>query len=75
MKLLFIFTGGTIGSTLSGDVMYADREKSYKLLHAYDARHPIDFAYDTVSPYLALSENNTGNELRLLTACVRENLG
>lgn len=74
MKLLFIFTGGTIGSTLSGDVMYADTEKSYKLLHAYDVHHQIDFAYDTVSPYLALSENNTGEQLRLLTSCVRENL-
>lgn len=74
MKILFIFTGGTIGSTLSDGVMYADAEKPYKLLHAYKERHGIAFDYDTAEPYLALSENNTGAQLGMLLDCVQKNL-
>ena len=74
MKLLFIFTGGTIGSTLHGDVISTDGAKSRKILQAYREKFGIDFEYDTEEPYTELSENNTGNNIRILTECVRENL-
>lgn len=73
MRLLFVFTGGTIGSTLSGDVISTDADKSYKIIEAYRERYGIDFEYDMLEPYTALSENNTGDTLRMLCECVREN--
>ncbi len=74
MKILFIFTGGTIGSTQVGDVISADESKSYGIIAAYNGKYPIDFEYDTYEPYTELSENNTGAHLRMLSESVRNNL-
>lgn len=74
MKILFVFTGGTIGSTLSSSVISVDNNKSYKLLDEYDKKFGLDFEYDCVTPYLALSENNSGKHISLLCSCVKNNL-
>ena len=74
MKILFIFTGGTIGSTRTDDTISTDRSKSYKIIMAYKERYGIDFEYDTAIPYTELSENNTGKHIRLLCECVKENI-
>ena len=74
MKILFVFTGGTIGSTLSSSVISIDKNKSYKLIDAYEKKFGIDFDYDCISPYLTLSENNTGEHISLLCSCVKDNL-
>ena len=74
MKLLFIFTGGTIGSTLHGDVISTDGDKSRKIIEAYRERFGIGFEYDAVEPYTELSENNTGEHIRILTECIKEKL-
>lgn len=74
MKLLFLFTGGTIGSTAVGDTIVTDRKKPYLLLNAYENRYGISFLYDTEEPYTALSENNTGKTLSTLLASVKEGL-
>ena len=71
MKILFVFTGGTIGCTVKGDYISIDGEKPYLLLERYNKKYGIDFAYDTACPYMVLSENNTGDTLRLLCECVR----
>jgi len=60
MKLLFIFTGGTIGSTASKNGISPDKEKPYLLLKKYAERYPIDFTYDILSPMSELSENFSG---------------
>ena len=73
MKLLFVFTGGTIGSTQSGNVIFADTNKSYKIIDAYDRRYGIDFEYDVTEPYTELSENNTGWHIKRLVECIKEN--
>ena len=73
MKILFVFTGGTIGSTESDGIISPDREKSYKIIDFYSKSYGIDFEYDVIEPYSALSENNTGDEVRLLCECVSEN--
>ena len=72
MKVLFLFTGGTIGSTVQGDFIGTDRKKPYLLLESYRRAFGIDFAYDTATPYTNLSENNTGDTLRVLMASVAE---
>ena len=74
MRILFIFTGGTIGSTLSGDVIATDSTKSYRIIEAYRERHTVDFDYDMIEPYTALSENNTGDTIRELCACVKQHV-
>ena len=73
MKLLFIFTGGTIGSTLSGEVISTESGKAYRIIEAYRERFGIDFEYGMLEPYTELSENNTGDTIRALCECVGEN--
>ncbi len=74
MNILFIFTGGTIGSTAEGDMISLDKNKSYKLLRKYSELHGIDFDYSTAEPFLTLSENSTGNTLRMLCESVKASL-
>ena len=63
MKLLFISTGGTIGSTAKAGEISPDGEKPRLLLEKYAEAHPIDFQYDTLSPMNELSENFTGTHI------------
>ena len=73
MKLLFVFTGGTIGSTQTDNVISADKEKPYKIIDAYRKKYGIDFKYDTAEPYTELSENATGWHIKKLVECIKEN--
>ncbi len=76
MKILFVFTGGTIGSTLDkgSNVLSVDAQKSYKIIDAYKKRYQIDFDYDVVEPLSVLSENSTGDTIRKVCSCVQENI-
>lgn len=74
MRILFVFTGGTIGSTLQGDLIQTDAGKPYALLKAYRCTYDIDFAHDTAAPFSMLSENSTGTHLRLLCEYVAQQL-
>lgn len=74
MKLLFIFTGGTIGSTASGGVIAPDGEKPRLLLEKYAENYPIDFAYDILTPMNELSENFTGEHISLLLQTVTKHM-
>ena len=70
MNILFIFTGGTIGSTLDGGVISADKTKSYRILRAYKEKYGTFFEYDVAEPYTELSENNSGIHIRILGNCI-----
>ncbi len=74
MKILFIFTGGTIGSTRHGNVISPDGNKPRKLIEEYKLRFGIDFEYSVLEPYTELSENNTGEHIKKLSLCVLDNL-
>lgn len=74
MKLLFVFTGGTIGCTVTGDTIAVDAKKPYRLLRAYADRHPIDFTYDTLEPFSELSENFSGEHISRLITTVKESI-
>ena len=74
MNILFIFTGGTIGSTLHGHVISPDIQKPRKLIEEYKSRFGIDFDYSLLEPYTELSENNTGEHIKKLSRCVIDNL-
>lgn len=73
MKILVIFTGGTIGSTVKKGWMVTDDSTKYMLLdnYKYDGN---DLEFVTASPYTALSENLSANELNLLQRAVGEGL-
>ena len=72
MRIAFVFTGGTIGCVVRGGFMGPEKGQPRALLEAYRARYGITFDYDTVSPYTALSENNTGDTVSRLCACVQQ---
>ena len=75
MKILVIFTGGTIGSEASGEYISIDGIKPYKLLQMYaDTYHDEarDVMFDTESPYTVLSENADGNTFKKLFDAVSQ---
>ncbi len=74
MKILFVFTGGTIGSTETDGVRDSDPRKPYKIISAYKERFGINFDYDTAEPYNELSENSTGAHIKTLVDCVSERI-
>jgi L-asparaginase len=73
MKILFVFTGGTIGSTVGENYICVDERKPYLLIEKYRECYGIDFEYDAISPYTALSENSDGRILSLLVNCLIAN--
>ena len=74
MKILLVFTGGTIGSTENGGFVSPDKEKPYKLVSMYRERamknKDNDVAFDILTPYQILSENINCNNFRLLADCL-----
>jgi len=67
MKILVIFTGGTIGSAKSGSVIDIDAETSFQLLESYLAQpqaKPVEF--ETQQPIYILSENLVPNDWDVL---------
>ncbi len=74
MRILFIFTGGTIGSTTVGDTISTDKAKPRLLIDAYNKKYGVDFDYDVEESYTDLSENCTGEHLRMLLSCVNNGL-
>ncbi len=72
MKILFVFTGGTIGSTVKGDYISTDEGKPYILLEEYDKKYGLSFEYDSAEPYTELSENNCGEMIGRLIDTVKE---
>ncbi len=69
MKILTVFTGGTIGSTKSGGVISPDSKNSYKLLEMYSKKDKkVEFT--AVQPLNILSENMNGKILTQLYKCI-----
>lgn len=65
MRILIIFTGGTIGSCVKNGSISTDDGAKYKLIEEYESVHgKTDF--DISAPYCALSENLSSNELDIL---------
>lgn len=69
MKILTVFTGGTIGSTKSDGVISPDSENSYKLFEMYSKKDKkVEFT--AVQPLNILSENMNGKFLTQLYKCI-----
>lgn len=74
MKILIIFTGGTIGSVIKNDCIAADESTKYTLVEEYESVHGKIY-FDFAVPYCVLSENLSANELNILQKEIAANLG
>lgn len=72
MKILVIFTGGTIGTSTKDGWTDIDNNTKYVLLDSYNNKDEIEFVPS--SPYSTLSENLSANHLNLLQKEIGENL-
>ncbi|MDE6111619.1 MAG: asparaginase domain-containing protein, partial [Eubacterium sp.] len=70
MKILIMFTGGTIGCSSSGGVISPNEENTKLLLELYKKEYSKDVDFEITEPYYALSENNTGKTLEHLISAV-----
>ncbi len=75
MKILVIFSGGTIGSRMSGESLVPDNSTNYILLDRYrTATGDNETQYDVLMPCSMLSENLSDKELNLIIDSVSDNL-
>lgn len=74
MKILVIFTGGTIGSAIIDGFITPDDDRKYLLLERYkEAISESDVVFDIIEPYRVLSENISADNINTLVQCVAEN--
>ena len=74
MKILVIFTGGTIGSSSSGKYTSPDSANNYVLINNYTEKYNKEVCFDTFSPFSMLSENLSHKELNAIIKAVSDNL-
>lgn len=69
MKILAIFTGGTIACSLLDGVLGPDNRNSFNLLEMFREKGgPVEF--ETAEPYFILSENLCAENLEALYECI-----
>lgn len=76
MKILLIFTGGTIGSTVKDGWIDTNQTAKYNLIEKYhNLTNDRQTEFIVRCPYTILSENISANEINLLQECIfKENL-
>ena len=70
MKILFVFTGGTIGSSTKNGIISPDGNVPDKLIDNLVRETRMDFDYDVSVPEVILSENSSGDFIREVVSCV-----
>lgn len=70
MKILVVFTGGTIGCVRNDGILSPDNERKYMLTQMYLEKYG-DVTFDTAEPYTVLSENLEGGHMNLLADCLQ----
>lgn len=76
MKILVVFTGGTIGSSQKDGFVSTDSGKPYRILELYKSVSEKKYGkicWETASPYEELSENLTCSLLGKLIIFLRDN--
>ncbi len=67
MKILVIFTGGTIGSTVTDGWISPDSTTRYTLIDHFKQNYGEEITFETCSPFSILSENLSAQTLKILT--------
>lgn len=74
MKLLVIFTGGTIGSMENDGWIGPNSATKSVLINTYKQNTTEEIEFDTVTPYEILSENLSDEHLTKLIDCLFDNI-
>ena len=76
MKILVVFTGGTIGSSVDSDGYFSpDQNKGYKLLNLYAEKYgDTEVSFETAMPIRILSEQLNSNYLYTIISFVKEKI-
>ena len=74
MKVLVIFTGGTIGSQLSNGWISPDGHTKRELIRHYEEKYGNSVQLVTKAPYSILSENLSSKKINILVKTVLESL-
>lgn len=74
MKILVIFTGGTIGSKLQDGWISPNGDTKSLLINTYKQNCNDDIQFDTITPYEILSENLSATYLTGLINCLFDNI-
>lgn len=74
MRILLVFTGGTIGCTEKEGVLAPDAARCEALLSLCRDTVGKGASFEVINPYTALSENNTGKELGVLSTTLSKAL-
>ncbi len=74
MKILFIFTGGTIGSENKGQYISANNKTPDLIIEKYKSEYGIDFEYDVIVPFYILSENLCGVHIKDIYEIIKKNI-
>lgn len=74
MKILVIFTGGTIGSMVSNGIISTSQNTKYLLIDNYVKATGDDTIFVPLAPYNILSENSTGLTINSLYHVLQEEL-
>ncbi len=72
MTITTIFTGGTIGSAVSGTHISLDDSSRFALIDGYRRQHGDEVTFFTRSPYTILSENLSADAINALLDAVAE---
>lgn len=70
-KICVIFTGGTIGSRISGDTVNLRNEEKSFLIELYRSRYSDNVEFEELRPLNILSENVQPSDLETMAECVR----
>lgn len=65
-KILVVLTGGTIGSTVNGNIVEITEKSHFKLIEAYEEQYGKTVEFDVISPINTLSENINPNMWNIL---------
>ena len=74
MKILVIFTGGTIGSRVNNMEISPDQSTKYLLIEEYRKYYGNEVEFSFLEPYTILSENITAEKINLPIKTIRENI-
>lgn len=70
-RICVIFTGGTIGSFVKGDIVDLQTETSSLLIEKYRERFGGNIEFDELRPLNILSENMQPDDLETMANCIR----